>query len=188
MPKQVDHRERRAQIADALMRVAAGQGLEDVSLRHVAAEAGVSAGMVPHYFRTKEEMMLFAMARVAEKVTARLAAERDGSLRALFVQMLPLDEERRTEAQVSLAFVSYAMVRPALGAGLRRQTVQLRAHVADRIRAAGVAPDPDRAAAALLALVDGLAVHVLGRTCTGHEALAILDAHLDTVSPNGTPR
>ena len=52
MPKKVDRQERRTRIADALMRVAADQGLEAVSLRHVAAEAGVSAGMVQHYFRT----------------------------------------------------------------------------------------------------------------------------------------
>lgn len=95
--------------------------------------------------------------------------------------MLPLDEERRTEAQVSLAFVSYAMVRPALGSGLREQTVQLRAHVAGRIRDAGVAADPDLAGTALLALVDGLAVHLVGRTCTGDDAPAILDAQLDAL-------
>lgn len=64
MPKKVDRHERRTLIADALMRVAARQGLEAVSLRHVAAEAGVSPGMVQHYFRTKDEMMAFAMAVV----------------------------------------------------------------------------------------------------------------------------
>ncbi|MGH3910171.1 MAG: TetR/AcrR family transcriptional regulator, partial [Pseudonocardiaceae bacterium] len=61
MPKRVDHRARRTQIADALMRVAATKGLQAVSLRHVAHEAGVSAGMVQHYFRTKDEMMTFAL-------------------------------------------------------------------------------------------------------------------------------
>ncbi len=30
----------------------AAQGLESVSVRHVAAEAAVSPGMVQHYFRT----------------------------------------------------------------------------------------------------------------------------------------
>jgi AcrR family transcriptional regulator len=55
MPKKVDRQERRTLIADALMRVAADQGLAAVSLRTVAAEAGVSAGMVQPYFRTKDE-------------------------------------------------------------------------------------------------------------------------------------
>lgn len=72
MPKKVDHQERRTLIADALMRVAADQGLEAVSLRHVAAEAGVSAGMVQHYFRTKDEMMAFAMAVVRERGQIRV--------------------------------------------------------------------------------------------------------------------
>ena len=53
------------------MRVAARRGLEDVSLRHVAAEAGVTAGMVQHYFRTKDEMMVFAIGAVRERVEQR---------------------------------------------------------------------------------------------------------------------
>ena len=57
MPRRVDHQLRRKQLADAVMRLAATEGLEEVSLRHVAAEAGVSTGMVQHYFRTKDEMM-----------------------------------------------------------------------------------------------------------------------------------
>ena len=48
MPKLVDHHERRTLLAAALLRVAATRGLMDVSLRHVAAEAGVTAGMVQH--------------------------------------------------------------------------------------------------------------------------------------------
>ena len=193
MPKQVDHRERRAHIADALLRIAAEKGLEEVSLRHVAAEAGVSAGMVQHYFRTKDEMMQFAMDRVAENVTARLGSSPTASLREVFVQMLPLDAARRVEVQVSLAFVSYAFLRPTVGVGLRESIAQMRAHVAERIRIEGRSVDPDLAATALLALVDGLAVHVLGRTCSGEEALAILDGHLaglfgpDGASTGGVP-
>lgn len=180
MPKKVDHRERRARIADALLRVAAGQGLEAVSLRHVAAEAGVSVGMVQHYFRSKDEMMLFALARVSENVVGRL--EQGGSLRALLLQMLPLDPQRRMEGQVSLAFAAYAAVRPEVGAGLRDGAAGLRDHVAGIIgseRGGGDTPvDARMAATALLALVDGLGVHVLGGSCTADDAVAILDAHL----------
>lgn len=158
------------------------------SLRHVAAQAGVSAGMVQHYFHTKDEMMLFAMDRVAENTTARLSAAPDGSLRALLVEMLPLDGDRRIDVQVSLAFLSYAVLRPAIGARLREQTAQMRTYVAGRIRAEGVGStaDPDLAAAELLALTDGLAVHVLSGTCAGDDALAVLDAHLTVLfGPGG---
>ena len=113
MPKRVDHRERRALIADALMRVAAEQGLEAVSLRHVAAAAGVSAGMVQHYFRTRDEMMTFALAVVRERNEARVsrAIAALGAtpaprtlLRTMLAELLPLDEERRVDGRVALAF------------------------------------------------------------------------------------
>jgi AcrR family transcriptional regulator len=188
VPKRVDHQAQRARIADALMRVAAHQGLEAVSLRHVAAEAGVSTGMVQHYFRTKDEMMVFALDMVGRSVQARLATTAPDDVpaprrlvRALLVQMLPLDEERAVEGRVALAFFAHAAVRPHVAAELRENTVVLRAFFADQIRAAGRASDPELAATSLLALVDGLGVHVLGGHYPPEHALAVLDAQLDTV-------
>lgn len=190
MPKQVDHHARRTLIADALMRVAAERGLEAVSLRHVAAEAGVSSGMVQHYFRTKDEMMTFAMAVVSENVQARLAAEDLDSapladqVRALLVQLLPVDEQRRVEGQVALAFFAYAAGRPGVAEALRAETEPQRAMLADQIRAAQDAGeartdvDPTQAAITLLALVDGLGMHVLGEYYSRATALATFDAYL----------
>jgi AcrR family transcriptional regulator len=194
VPKKVDHRARRTLIADALLRVAADRGLEGVSLRHVAAEAGVSAGMVQHYFRTKDEMMIFALEVVGENVEARLAAEGLGEspapgelVRALLVQLLPLDEPRRAEGRVALAFLAHAAVKPVIAAALRADTARFRAFVADGIRAAqasGETPpdlDPDHAATALLALVEGLGIHVLGGHYSPELALAVFDAHVATL-------
>jgi AcrR family transcriptional regulator len=190
MPKKVDHHARRTEIADALMRVAATRGPEEVSLRHVAAEAGVSAGMVQHYFRTKDEMMTFALEVVSERVQARLAAEPADAasprsvVRALLVQLLPLDEPRLMEGHVALAFLAYAAVKPAVGAALRDDTALMRTFIADQIRAArgpNAAIDPAHAATGLLALVDGLGLHVVGRHYSPELALAVFDAHLDVV-------
>lgn len=195
VPKKVDHQARRTQIADALMRVAATQGLQAVSLRHVATEAGVSAGLVQHYFRTKDEMMTFALEVVSENVQARLAAGADldnpvspkAVVRALLVQMLPLDEPRWLEGHVGLAFHAHAAVQPALADQLRADTEQLRAFLAEHIRAAqnsGHAPaalDPTGAAITLLALVEGLSMHVLNRYYPPEITLAAFDAHLCAV-------
>jgi AcrR family transcriptional regulator len=196
MPKRVDHHARRTLIADALMRIAADRGLEAVSLRHVAAEAGVSSGMVQHYFRTKDEMMTFALDVVSERAEARLTAAA-GALgespspralvRTLLVELLPLDEPRRVEGRVALAFLAYAAVKPEVAAALREDTARMREFVTDRIRAAqatGQLPagiDPTHAATALLALVEGLGVHVLGEHYTADTALAVFDAHLSTL-------
>ena len=193
MPKRVDHHVRRTQIADALMRVAADRGLEAVSLRHVAAEAGASSGMVQHYFRTKDEMMTFALKVVSDNAEARLAAaaaklgESPSSkmlLRALLAELLPLDEARRVEGRVALAFLAYAAVKPAVATALREDTARMHEFVADQIRAAQTADavprsiDPAPAATALLAVVEGLGIYVLGEHYTPDTALAALDAHL----------
>jgi len=100
MPKQVDHQERRERIADAVCRLAARQGLDEVTIRRVAAEAGVSMGQVQHYFTTKNQMLLFAFHTMSARVERRMgtAADIQGEplstralLRALLVAMVPTD-------------------------------------------------------------------------------------------------
>ncbi|MEH0845394.1 TetR family transcriptional regulator C-terminal domain-containing protein [Micromonospora sp. CPCC 205711] len=193
MPKRVDHRERRTLIADALMRVAAERGLEAVSLRHVAAEAGVSSGMVQHYFRTRDEMMTFALSVVHEHHEARIGAAiaalgpdpaPRALLRTMLVELLPLDEARRADGRVALAFLAYTAVRPEVAAGLHQETVGLLAFLAGQIRAGRPADrrvDPDRAAVGLLAIVEGLGVYLLGGHYPAETALAALDAQLDLI-------
>lgn len=185
VPRKVDHRERRELLADALMRLAATRGLEGVSLRHVAAQAGVSTGMVQHYFRTKDEMMTFALGMVMDRIRERSQAElAPGSprelVRGLLLQVLPLDETRRLENHVVLAFLSYAAVKPSIASGLREAAAQTRTFLADQLRAAGPADgvDPERAAAGLLALVDGLGLQLLSRQYAKEDAVAALDAQL----------
>lgn len=189
MPKRVDHEARRRLIADALMRVAADRGLEAVSLRHVATEAGVSAGMVQHYFRTKDQMMLFALGVVGERVQARMAdaggvadpTSPTDLLRALLVQLLPLDDVRRHEGRVMLAFLSHSTVSAPVAAALRESAGQLRGFLAGQIgqaQAKGEAAadlDPAHTATALVALMDGLGIHVLAGHYTADTALAVFD-------------
>ncbi|MBW6439968.1 TetR family transcriptional regulator C-terminal domain-containing protein [Actinoplanes hulinensis] len=184
MPKKVDRQKRRTQIADALMRVAAEQGLEAVSLRHVAAEAGVSAGMVQHYFRTKDEMMTFALDVVRERTQIRVtdAVTHLGSapsprdlLQTIIGTLLPLDEVARADGRVALAFLAYTAVRPTASAALREETEQMVGFIAGLLPG----PDAENAAAGLLALMEGLGVYLLGGQYTPDQARGILDSHLD---------
>ena len=183
MPRKVDHQERRTLIADALTRLAAEQGLEAVSLRHVAAEAGVSAGMVQHYFRTRDEMMTFAMEVVRDRSQARVSAAmvalgddpaaRD-LLRTMIAALLPLDDDARDLGRVALAFLAYAAVRPSLRTTLRAETAQLTEHVA------GLLPGRNaEGAAGLIAMMEGLGLYLLGGQLTPEQATQALDAQLD---------
>jgi AcrR family transcriptional regulator len=188
VPKKVDHQQRREQIAEAVCRLASRQGMEAVTLRHVAAEAAVSMGRVQHYFTTKDEMLLFAFHTISERVERRMgAAVTDlgespsprALLRALLMEMLPLSEPAKAEAPVLAAFLARASVDPGIAEFQREDGGRMRAFVAEQI--AATQGDPTLEAAGLLAMVDGLMTQLLVGHTDAETALATLDYHLDRI-------
>ena len=186
MPRKTDHAQRRRQLAEALWRLVSAHGMEAVSLRQVAAEAGVSMGMVQHYFADKEEMVLFALSAMTEQVGRRIGeafgalADPDDPLqrvRAVLVQTLPLDDERRLEARVAVTFLARASVDVKIAEYLRSGYAEGHAYLLEQLRAAGIA-DAEREASRLFALTDGLTAHTLAGHLEPAEALAVLDDHL----------
>ncbi|OAN39767.1 TetR/AcrR family transcriptional regulator [Microbacterium sp. H83] len=123
MPRVVDHDERRRQIADALLVVAARDGHENVSSRAVARELGVATGSLWHYFDGFDEVVRAAAAEVTRRTDHRIAtatADLRGLARldALMREVLPIDEGTRTEAHVVVGFWGrLATVAPAPDAG-----------------------------------------------------------------------
>jgi AcrR family transcriptional regulator len=193
MPKRVDQEERRQRIASALMDVAAAEGLEGVSLRHVAAQAGVTSGMVQHYFPSKDAMIGFAMrtaiARYAARIEAALASlgsapEAGAAVTAVLTTLLPHSDEERRDAQVAVAFQSYAASHPEAADELGRDNALLRAFLAEQLslRAGDrtTTIDCERAAVALLAMTDGLAIHVVCARLPVKTATAALHAQIAT--------
>lgn len=189
MPKQVDHIQRREELAAALWRLVMRDGIEAASLRRVAAEAGWSAGSLRHYFGTQAELLAFAMELVMERVTARLAAlGPDPDPRAmadrLLHEVLPLDPERRAEMQVWLAFTMRALVDPELRELRDRAHAGLRSVCRAAVELLGAAP-AEREAERLHALLDGLALHAVldPATTTSERQLELLADHLDGLDP-----
>ena len=194
MPKQVDHEERRQEIADAVCHLVARQGMEAVTLRHVAAEAGVSMGQVQHYFATKDEMLLFAFRAFSQRAERRLiaavaAAGPEPSSRTLLRFLTVLDDELRAETPLWIAFLASAAVKPRLAELLRDGGNSMIGFVAAHIReaqAAGTTPaslDPEREAVTLLAIADGLMIaQLIGHVDTA-TALSTMDAQLDRIFP-----
>ena len=192
MPKIVDHDARRAELAAAVWRLASRESLDAVTMRAVAAEAGWSTGALAHYFADKEDLLLFAFETVADRVGRRVvkAAEeaRDplALLRTQLVEGLPLDAERQAEVRVWFAFLGLAESRPRLARAGRDAYRLWRDRVAKTLGAGqrqGVvdeAIDPEREAAALIALVDGLAVQAAfePRGLTKDRQLELLDERL----------
>ncbi|WP_030755613.1 TetR/AcrR family transcriptional regulator [Streptomyces griseus] len=192
MPRQVDHVSRRRLIAEAVCRLADERGLEGVTLRDVAARAQVSMGAVQRCFRTKEEMLVFTLGHIGERIGERVQA---GLLRSpaqsaatalghAATEVSLLREEHRAEARVWLAFVAQAAVNKTLAGTLTANYAALQEAFARLISEAGedagrpARLDPQREARTLLALVDGLTAHVLVGHLAPHEAQDVLHAHL----------
>ncbi|MFI0150173.1 TetR/AcrR family transcriptional regulator [Streptomyces lydicus] len=193
MPKKVDHEARRQEISEALWRIASTRGLDGASLRDVAAEAGISLGRLQHYFRTKDEMLVFALQHINRLAAGRIR-ERIESLdqeptpravlRACLSGMLPLDDKSRIGLLVGAAYYARAVHDPALRAEAQHGIPQLRAFFADQLRRAagrGELP-PERAtedeAMLLISAVDGLATYVLLGVHEPQDALRMLDLKL----------
>src|SRR6476661_5623189 len=109
VPKIVDHDERRLELVDATWRIIARQGLESATMREIATEAGFANGALKPYFPTKDTLLEFAFSHVFNRTNLRIAevtAGRTGldALRAFCLEVLPLDDERVTEARIAVPF------------------------------------------------------------------------------------
>lgn len=193
MPKIVDHEERRAELAAAVWRLASREGLEAVTVRRVADEAGWSTGALVHYFADKEDLILFAFRTGADRVGRRLAEfdERESDplerARRQLLEGLPLDRDRKDEVRVWFSFLGLALTRPALARAQRVAYRAWRDRIAERLREAQgegkvrAGADCAAEAAALVGLVDGLAIQATfePRGLSAARQVELVDACLD---------
>jgi AcrR family transcriptional regulator len=107
MPKIVDHKKRRDEIALVACRVVAQYGFEQTTIVRIAREAGYTTGMVAHYFDTKQEIIIASLRLILRRIEERLApASRadQPDLVALLTEALPVDASRFTECAFWTAF------------------------------------------------------------------------------------
>ena len=72
MPKIVNHDAQRVTFAKAAMSLIARDGLEGVTMRAVAAEAGLSYGSLFHYFESKDDLLMHAIRHLMLLQTQRV--------------------------------------------------------------------------------------------------------------------
>lgn len=162
MPKVVDHDVRRAELVAATWHVIAEEGLEAATVRRIAEAAGCTTGRVTHYFDSKDEVLVAALREVHRAAADRMVAHLDLSgpegLRAVLLEALPLDEPRRLEWRVWLAFWGRAATDAALRNEQERRYAEWRALLDDIVRRVG----PPRSASARRTVVDVVAAAVDG--------------------------
>lgn len=194
MPKYVDHEERRQALAEAVVRIASGRGLQAVSMREVATEAGVSLRVVQYYFHSKDELLTGTLRHLGEqlalRVRQRVAAVSTTPtptqvLQGALAAIIPTDDQSRQIMMAYTAFYNYTLAHPGLATDGLRYAQALEDFLAERIHEAQAAGemrpdiDPHHASAALFALTNGLSLSVLVGQRAGDAAVAILNRHLD---------
>ncbi len=163
---------RRLEVAEAAWRVIVRDGLDRTSMRAIAQELGCTTGVVTHHFRDKQELILFALNQVTQRLQTgmEVAIEKMSGVERLVEMLfafLPLDNERRDILKVWVAFLGYAIGRESLMAEHQRCAAQLREVIIQELRKLQSAEliradvEPEIEANALLALVNGVSLDSL---------------------------
>ena len=182
MVNQIDKDKRRRDLAEAVWSVIRRDGFDAASVRAVAAEAGLSAGSVRHFFASQAELHVFAMEELSRDIGSRISAiferARNGAnpprgpearkvASEALNMLLPHDEETRLLYAAHMQFTVKALVQPVLApvargilAGIREFAEQIVVSMVE-LDAASPNLDVPTARNQLCALLDGYALEML---------------------------
>jgi AcrR family transcriptional regulator len=193
VPKDVDHDERREELAESVWRVVARDGLEGATVRGIARETGWSPGSLAHYFADKDDILESALRIAYERIAARWDAMLEGltglaALRALVLDNLPLDDERELETKFLMNYWSRA-IREQVPQPRRRGPgliYRLTALIEQGVEEGEIATEvvPEDAAEILLGLIDGFSLHSLldPERLSPERQVALVEGELDRLS------
>ena len=164
--------DRRIEVSEAAWRVIVREGLDRTSMRAIAQEMNCTTGVVTHYFRNKQELILFALHQVTERLQVlmdRAVVNCSGCDRlvAMLSSFLPFDQERQEILRVWVAFLGYAVGREDLMADHQQSAGELRQVIIQELvtlqKQKMIRPEinPEIEANVLLALVNGISLDTL---------------------------
>ena len=193
MPKIVDHDARRAEYVAALWRLVSRDGAGAISVRALAAEAGVSPSNVVHYLPSRAAMLAAAVRQLLGEARNRVDELRSQTALVdlelatdLVMVAIPDSPRRRRQSEVWLLLLAEQEANPEAGEIL----TQLQGGVLAALREGMdylaehglLAPERDRdlEAMRLHALIDGLSLQTLidGRTMPPARIREVVQYHL----------
>ena len=185
-------------IRQAALKSFATKGAAGTSLRSVAADAGVSLGLVQHHFETKAGLMqsgFMSLERESNRRWANRIAELPRpptarlTLRALFEEALPTDEASREFHLLWVSYVILAQTDPGISGGTlidgpNRIRQRIAAILAQGKDDGEFCPElnVEAEAAILLGLLHGFGTAVLVGQMTADAAQANLTHQIDRLS------
>jgi AcrR family transcriptional regulator len=196
MPKIVDHDQRRQELVRAAWRVIAERGIDEVTVREIAREAGYSSGVLGHYFENKDDLLAHASRMSHEQIYERYEAEVDtprksDALRAVLMDNLPLDDRRGLETRIEMSFWARSLRNESLSEIQHDKSDHLRTLIKSLVEASqdeGAISDEHasrRIVDFLAALIDGISLHALlyPERVTPRQQRAIMEFALGLLAP-----
>lgn len=164
MPKVGMEPIRRQQLIQATMVAIDEVGLADTTVMRIARHAGVSAGIISHYFGGKDGLLEATMRQILHDLGNAVAARRrsleDTSARAHLGAIIDgnFDRSQVTSAVAKtwLAFWASSMHKPRLARLQQVNHRRLHSNLCHQFRRLMPRDDAHRAAAGLAAVIDGL--------------------------------
>lgn len=157
-------------------------------LRTVAERAGATTGAIQHHFGNRDGLLLAVLQRHGERAVNRLRARRKAELppppqvaRAILMEFLPLDDERREESLVAHAFEGIAAGDGEMASAYRAQHAGLANLLAEHLPGTKSA-DVDLVLAAVGGLRTDLLLHRIGNA----QAVDLLDHLIATFTQEPT--
>lgn len=185
--------DKQRQILEGVWAVIAHDGIAVVSMRSVAAAAGVSVGRVQHHFGTKTELVrasVTAMLDAAAQANpdALAATSHPDTLRSLLVHPITPAGQSRAGMSVFYAYVAASVTDPWIGEQLahakRQQVQQVARCLTDQLPHIA---SPHDMAARLVALADGCTQAIyLGHSTPGAAIDTVNQALVELREPPGT--
>lgn len=165
MPRVVDRTERLDAIARAVRRVLERDGVEQTTMRNVAAEFGATTGLLTHWVSDRAGLLHLAVRATSDEQSARAAgllARRPHDIATALDEYLPLDDLRRAEMKVWLGFWALALSDEVLQDEHRDRYRGFRSEFVEHLCDLGVSTsDAKRATDHLMTAIDGIAVEAM---------------------------
>ncbi len=162
----------RLKVASAALELISRQGLKGASLRAIALELDCTTGVLTHYFRNKDELLLFVLETIMTRLSEIMVKEAQGTggltrLKVMMLAILPVKPELQTIWRAWLAFVGAALGDTQLIDEHKRHYANFKAFIRQELAALQVAGEIDSElnldfeAAAWIATFDGIGVNMI---------------------------
>lgn len=173
MSQQVDKQtEWRLKVAAAAMDLISRQGLKGASLRAIALELNCTTGVLTHYFRNKDELLVFVLEMIMTRLSEIMVKQAIGiqglqRLKVMMLAILPITSDKVTIWRAWLAFVGAALGDTQLVNEHKRHYANFKAFIRQELAELQIAGEIDSKlnldfeAAAWIATFDGIGVNII---------------------------